>query len=348
MPTGYIKDETVYTYNFAYKDMNTPVIAKTGVVHNEAKKEPFEIIKISTDTNDTATLLENVEFTAILKRYVDYYGSFTEALKHTSEYAEDEWCVMKTDFKGHCISKRLAYGNYVVNETFNPYDGVNLVKEFEVSLTENSETPAQNWKIENDTPFRAYLKLVKKDTNSGKYVTLSGATFELYRLNEITNEWELVRCKVGKDYYNTWTTDNTAVAYTETKLPYGQYKLCEVKIPNGFLELQEEVTFKISASNKTCEYDKDGDAWITVEVKNEQPKAKLDIIKKVEEKDLTNNTTYVAEDIDYSKIKYRITAASDIIDYADGSCYYEKGEEIGIYSVGEDGTLSLELPMRII
>lgn len=328
--------------------MHTPVINKTGVVYNEVNKEPFEIIKVSTDTNDTATLLENVEFTAILKRYVDYYGSFEEALKHTSEYAEDEWDVMRTDSRGYCMSKRLAYGNYVLNETFNPYDGVNMVKEFEVNLTENSETPTQNWRIENDTPFRAYLKLVKKDANSNKYVVFSNATFELYRLNELTNEWELVRCKVGKDYYEKWVTDNTATAYTETKLSYGQYKLCEIKIPNGFLELQEEITFKISASNTTCEYDKDGDAWITVEVKNEQPKARLNINKKVEEKDTSSDNTYVAEDIDYSKIKYRITAASDIIDYADGSCYYKQNEEIGIYSIGEDGTLSLELPMRII
>ena len=93
--------------------MYTDVISKKEVVHNDVKRETFEIIKISTDSNDTAVLLENVEFTFILKRYVDYYGSFEEALKHIDEYADDEFYVMTTDKKGYCISKPLAYGTYI-------------------------------------------------------------------------------------------------------------------------------------------------------------------------------------------------------------------------------------------
>lgn len=200
--------------------MHTSVINKKETVHNDVKREPFEIIKVSTNSNDTAVLLEDVEFTAILKRYVLYYGSYEEALKHTSEYADDEWCVLKTDSAGYSISKLLSYGTYVVNETKNKYEGVNLVKEFEVTLRENSNTPTQKWRIENDTPFEAYLKLVKKDKKSGKIVTYSNATFKLERLNENTNQWEKVQCKVGKDYYDTWTTDSEGVAYTETKLEY--------------------------------------------------------------------------------------------------------------------------------
>jgi len=122
----------------------------------------------------------------------------------------------------------------------------------------------------------------------------------------------------------------------------------ELEIPEGFLELEEDITFKVSASNKSCEYDADGDAWITVKVKNEQPIAKLYINKKVEEKELDSNITYLSEDIDYSKIKYKITAAENIINYIDGSYYYEKGQEVGIYPLKEDGTLMIELPMRKI
>lgn len=111
-------------------------------------------------------------------------------------------------------------GTYIGSETFCEYEGVNKVKDFEITLTENSDIPRQVWKIENDTPFRAYLKLIKKDADSGKLVTYSHATFKLEKLNEETNEWEKVQCKVGKDYYDTWETDENAVAYTETKLPY--------------------------------------------------------------------------------------------------------------------------------
>lgn len=101
----------------------------------------------------------------------------------------------------------------------------------------------------------------------------------------------------------------------------------------------------MSASNPTCEYDQDGDAWITVIVGNEQPTALLEISKIVEEKYENTGFTYLAEDIDYSKIKYRITAAEDIIDYADGSLYYKKGDEVGIYSIGSNGKVEVPLPM---
>lgn len=115
VPEGYTKDTRSYTYNFTYANQYTSVINKYGYVYNSVKTEPFEIIKISSDTNDTAQLIENAEFTAILERYVNFYGSFDEALKHTEEYAFDEWCTMTTDKKGYAISDRLAY-RYICSE----------------------------------------------------------------------------------------------------------------------------------------------------------------------------------------------------------------------------------------
>ncbi len=346
VPVGYKQDTNTYSYTFSYVNQNTPVIYRYGTVLNDIKREPFEIVKISTDTNDTAELIENAEFTAILKKYVDFYGNFDEALKHIDEYAFDEWCVMKTDVRGYAKSDKLAFGRYVVRETYVPSDTIIKVKDFEVSLTKDSETPTQSWKVENDLPFSAYLKLVKRDKLSGKTVVYSNATFELYKLNEDTKEWEKVKCKVGKDYYDYWTTDENGIAYTENKLHYGNFKLIEIKTPLGFNELDHEVIFRVSASNETCEYDQDGDAWITVDVTNLQPRGKLIINKKVEEIDPNSEYTYLAEDIDYSKIKFKLTASEDILDYSDGSYYYKKDETVGIYEIGDNRTLIVDdLPM---
>ena len=346
IPVGYKKDTNTYSYTFSYVNQNTPVIYRYGTVLNDVKREPFEIIKISSDTNDTAELIEGAEFTVILKKYVDYFGSFEEAMRHTDEYAYDEWCIMKTDIKGYAKSNRLAFGCYVVRETHIPSDTLIAVKDFEVTLTKDSETPTQSWKVENDLPFSAFFKLVKRDELSNKTVILSNATFELYKLNEEINEWEQVKCKVGKDYYTNWTTDEKGVAYTENKLHYGMYKLTEIKIPNGFNQLEHDIIFKVSASNETCEYDVDGDAWITVNITNAQPTGKLVINKKVEEIDKDSGYTYLAEDIDFSKIKFKLTASENILDYSDGSYYYKKDETVGIYSIGDDGILTVEnLPM---
>lgn len=101
VPNGYTLDSNKYKYSFSYKDENTKVIAKTETVSNTVQKAPFEVIKISTNSNSTAKPIEGAEFTAILTKYVDYYGSFNEALKHLEQYADDEYSVFTTGSNGH-------------------------------------------------------------------------------------------------------------------------------------------------------------------------------------------------------------------------------------------------------
>lgn len=92
------------------------------------------MIKVSTDVNDTAKIIEGAEFTAILSRYVKHYGSFEKALEHINEFADDEYSVFKTGTDGHGISTLLAYGHYTVNETYTPSPEINKVKEFYVTI----------------------------------------------------------------------------------------------------------------------------------------------------------------------------------------------------------------------
>src|SRR5699024_10329650 len=94
---GYLQDEEIHSITFKYKDMNTKVIKLEDTFTNLVKKAKFEVIKISSIENTTAPVIEGAEFTAILTKYVDYYGSFDEALKHLDEFAEDEYSIFKTD-----------------------------------------------------------------------------------------------------------------------------------------------------------------------------------------------------------------------------------------------------------
>ena len=340
---GYMQDNTEHLYTLSYKNMNTPVIKTSGVVENVVKKARFEVIKISSNTNTTAPVVEGAEFTAILSKYVDFYGSFDEALKHLGEFAQDEYSVFKTGADGHGISGLLAYGEYTCCETYTPSDKINTVVPFYITIDKNSNGAIKEF-VENDTPFESYLKLVKVDKNTGKKVTLSNATFKLERLNEETNKWEKVSCKIGKETFFNWKTDDNAVAYTETKLKAGTYKVSEISIPKGFLDLDKEIVFEISKSNKTLEFDKDYDAYITVTVANEQPTGNLKLDKSVA---LRQNVDTSFVDIsDLSKIKFRLTAKEKIIDYADGSTIYEKGQEVGTYNLTKEGKLEVKkLPM---
>jgi len=147
-------------------------------------------------------VIEGAEFTAILKKYVDFYGSFEEATKHLKQFALDEYSVFKTGKDGHGISGLLAYGEYMVMETDIPSSGLNSVKPFYVKIDKNSSTPIKEF-VENDLPFEAYIRIQKQDKITGKTITYSNATFMLYRLNEVENKWEQVECKVGNHYHTS-------------------------------------------------------------------------------------------------------------------------------------------------
>lgn len=234
VPEGYITDNTIHNIALNYKDMHTRVIKEEDTFTNQVEKAKFEVIKVSSITNETAEIVAGAEFTAILTKYVNFYGSFDEALKHLNEFSKDEYSVFKTENTGHGISGLLAYGEYTVHETYCPSDLVNPVKPFKVVIDKNSSGVIKEY-IENDTPFTSYIKIIKKNKKTGKKVTFSNATFSLYKLNENSNEWERVNCKLGRESFDKWTTDNDGIAYTETKLEVGKYKLNELVVPNRIL-----------------------------------------------------------------------------------------------------------------
>lgn len=341
VPQGYKQDTNIYNYNFSYKDESTKTIKIEGIVENTVEKAPFEVIKVSTNDNTIAETVAGAEFTAILTKYVDYYGSFSEALKHLDEYADDEYSIFTTGSNGHGTSGLLAYGEYTVNETYTPSSEIETVEEFYVTIDKDSKTPIKEI-IANDLPFEAYIKLQKQDKDTGKLVTYSNAIFELYKLNEKNNKWEQVRCKVGDDYYTSWSTNNEGIARTEEKLEAGTYKVKEIKVPDGFLQLDEELTFEVNNRNKTLEYDEDWDAWITVIVRNEQPTFTLKLNKEIELRDDVDTSLLKDKKVDLTQVSFELFAKEDIIDFIDGSIIYEKGTSIGKYNLNKDGTLTIE------
>ena len=339
VPIGYNEDTTIYEYTLSYQNDKASIIKTSGTVINDVKTAPFEVIKVSTNTNTTAELVSDAEFTAILSKYVEFYGSFDEALKHLDDYASDEYSIFRTGSNGHGISGRLAYGEYTVRETYTPSPEINTVEDFYVTIDRDSNTSVREL-VENDSPFEAYLLLQKKDKASGEYVTYSNATFSLYKLNEDNEQWEKVQCKVKNEYVDSWTTDDNGMARTETKLEAGTYKLDEIKIPTGFLQLDEELIFKVDNRNSTLNYDEDWDAWITVSAVNNQPKGKLEVNKTVNLQSDVDKT--LIQDIDYTKIAFELIANERIIDYTNGSTIYEKGQTVGKYNLDAEGKLVVD------
>ncbi|MGN1181633.1 MAG: collagen binding domain-containing protein, partial [Faecalibacillus sp.] len=118
------------------------------------------------------------------------------------------------------------------------------------------------------------------------------------------------------------------------ELDAGTYFVEEIKTPEGFLELEEPVSFTI-----TNQYDYDIDEEetpiLTVKIKNAQPHGKL-VIKK---------TDKVTADL-LENVEYELTAKENIINAIDGSVIYKKGDVVSTGKTDAQGILTINnLPL---
>lgn len=281
--------------------------------------------------------------------------------------------VLITDKDGNAYTqKNLPYGKYIVKESNTPKD-YESASDFYFSITDD-ETEIQDVAkktkhiVVNNEQLEAYIKLIKKDLKTDKIVTLSSTTFEIKATKDIYDRatgkiiWkkgESVSQKIGSTTYNSFTTnadnmiipeksyttnnDDKGTVITPLQLPVGSYAIYEINTPKGFLQLETPVTFDIKGIR---DYDKDQDEDFIKEVtiKNEQPTGTLMIDKTIALRE--NIDTSIIDTSDLSGIEFKLIAKENIIDNADGSKIYSKGQEIGTYNLNKNGNLKVEnLPM---
>lgn len=262
---GYLLDETIYPVNFREaQDTHHDISLNTKVVET-VKKQAFEIIKVSTDGASTETdYVKGAEFTVKLQSDIDKNG-WDNAKTHD---------VLVTDEKGYALSKELPYGTYLVKETKVPKD-LYKTKDFTITVTEDSREP-QQWRVFNDGPFKAYIRIVKKDAENGNTVLIPGVTFKIKNMD--TDEY--VEQKVGDKKVSEFTTDETGTITTPLQLKYGNYVVEEINAPEGYVITEESFPLEVTTDGmlKVSE-DIDGDPVIEVEIKNKPVKGSISIHK---------------------------------------------------------------------
>ncbi len=277
--------------------------------------------------------------------------------------------IITTDSDGNAYTQnKLPYGKYIVKETKTPVDFEPAV-DFSFSITKDEseiQDVAQKVKhlVVNDEQLESYIKLVKKDFKSDKIVTLNSATFEIKAASDIIDrgngktlyrKGDKITQKLGSTTYSSFTTnadnevipdysynsdnDEKGTTITPLSLPVGKYEITEIKIPTGFLQLESPVKFEIK-NIKDFDTDKDGDFIKEVIIKNEQPTGTLKLNKTVAIRE--NVDTSLVDITDLSGIQFKLSAKEDIIDMTDGSKYYTKGQEVGIYNLTKEGNLKIE------
>ena len=280
---------------------------------------------------------------------------------------------IKTDKDGNAYTqKNLPYGKYIVKETKTPTDYETAV-DFTFSITDDESEIKEIAKktkhlVVNNEQLETYIKLIKKDLKTGKLVTLNSTTFEIKATKDIYDratkkilfkKGEAISQKIGNTTYTSFTTnannivvpdssfnsknDDKATITTPLKLPVGSYEITEIKVPTGFLQLDKSVTFEIK-NVKDYDTDKDGDFIKEVVVKNEQPTGTIKLDKTIALRE--DADTSLIDTSDLSGIEFKLSAKENIIDMADGSVIYKKGQEIKKYNLTKDGKLSItNLPM---
>ena len=340
---GYTLDETEYDFELSYQNQNESIVVKDVNVKERVKSQAFSIIKVSTEGNGEAELLEGAEFTIKAQKDIDKYGSWEKA-PIAKNYKGEETTILVTDEKGYAESERLPYGTYVVRETKVPDDKYR-VPDFIVEIDEDSEEP-QTYRVFNDTSFKAVLAIVKQDIDTQKVIKISGTKFKIKNLEtgEYFGYWEW---NPLPHYVDTWTTDETGTVMTGEKLLAGKYQLEEIKSPNGYLISNTPIEFEITY-NVAYETLPDGSTpVITVKQQDKAVKGKITVEKQGEVLVDYQKGQFIYEKIGLENAKYEIYANEDILDSSnDGMVIYKKGTVVDTIVTNEEGKgISKELPL---
>lgn len=328
-PNGYKLSAEKAQVDFSSLQAVNNIKFYTGAMRDHVITGSFEIRKVITDGQESEITKpeQGAEFIVVLKKYVDQYGSVESAYEHHEEFADREYDHLITDEDGHARSKDLAFGTYIVKQIKGQIDTDKLEAEWTFVVSEEDQDPITY--VINNRPFTSYLKVVKLDKESGKEITATGITFKI--LNTDTDEY--VSQKVGDKHVDEWTTDEDGAVVLDQPLKAGNYRLVEIKAPEGFIKT-EDIDFTITNS-VVSETDPDGDPIQIISVSDEQAKGKVTLTK-------TDKETGEA----MADVEYQLTAKEDILDPVDGSVLYETGEVVSQGKTDTDGKMVLDdLPL---
>lgn len=336
-PEGYLLNDTVYVAQTVLDSGNNTVrTTNLPTDDNAAQETPYEGT-ISIQKFLGGSTVKTSEPDAEFEIYLTSAGSYDAAPEESRQ-------TITTDANGYAITKRLPYGTYTVHQTKgnNKYY---FVDDMEITISENN---ANYHKILEDSPIEFYIKMVKKDADTGNTVNVAGTTFELYDDNGSNISFNIMTSS-GMQTIDSFTTDENGCVYTAEKLLKGNYTLVETKAPDGYVLDSTPVQFTVSEDTYTA----DGEAeFILVEKSDKAVTGQLTVTKVGEVLDEYKGGLYVNPDEkgftyregSLSGAKFEVYAAEDIYtadnqkDTAGNrNKHYSKGELVTTLVTGTDG-----------
>lgn len=237
-----------------------------------------------------------------------------------------------TDSQGYSVVS-LPYGKYTVRQ-LNASPNVEKVKDFEISITEQSTEPIKYTIVNNE--LTAKLKIVKVDAESNKVIALSGIKFKILDSNN-NQICQTITYPTNKKVCE-YETDKSGVLYMPYNLSSGTYKIVEIEDQDlkGYLWNSTPLEFSI---NDKSDFIMDEELGRIIEVKfsNKRVKGQIDI-KKIGEDLIIGNGTYSYKEIPLSDVSFDIIANEDII--IGGNKIYSKGDLVDTIKTDANGVSS--------
>ena len=329
-PEGYLLNDTVYVAQTVLDSGNNTVrTTNLPTDDNAAQETPYEgTISIQKFLGGGSTV-KTSEPDAEFEIYLTSAGSYDAAPEESRQ-------TITTDANGYAITKRLPYGTYTVHQTKgnNKYY---FVDDMEITISENN---ANYHKILEDSPIEFYIKMVKKDADTGNTVNVAGTTFELYDENGSKISFNTMTSS-GMQTIDSFTTDENGCVYTTEKLLKGNYTLVETKAPVGYVLDSTPVQFTVSEDTYTAD---GGAEFILVEKSDKAVTGQLTVTKVGEVLDKWDATTadssnhFVYKKANISGASFVLTAKEDIRTADNNGYAYRAGDLVAEFTTGADGS----------
>ena len=238
---GYLLDETVYPVGAEAENYSIEHNPISMTVTEDVFKGKISIIKHS---DDGTTQIETPEVGAEFEVYLKSSSSYEAAKDSEKDY-------LVCDENGYAATKMLPYGIYVVHQT-KGWENTEWIDDFEVIISENEK---EYFYLLNDAVKKSFVKIVKKDAETGNVIPVSGIGFKVW---DCANS-EYISQKI---YYpsemilDTFYTDESGSLMLPQELAYGDYELHEVQSAGGYVLDKNPVPFTIDGSVETVVVEK--------------------------------------------------------------------------------------------
>lgn len=320
---GYLLDRTIHKVGAEPELYTVEFNSTANDVTEQVIKGNIAIIK---HTDNGETQIETPETGAAFEVFRKAAGSFDAA-------KETERDILTCDENGFAQTKDMPYGIYTARQT-SGWEGRELMKPFDVFISKDGQTYRY---LINNANFESYIKVVKKDAETGNTIPYAGAGFQIYDPNGnlVTMTFTYPEVTTIDTFYTT--ADGELI--TPQTLEYGKgYSLVEVQAPYGYVLNSEPVYFDVMQENSEID---SGITVIEVVRSNVAQKGTITVSKSGEVFSSVNEAgglyqpVYAVRGLEGAV--YEITAAEDIYTL-DGTLRASKGEVVDTVTTGADGT----------